>query len=141
MGELNFCLLQDIFKEVSTQINTNIPLDSGLPIWLIRFIHNKVYSFIFNFLRCYFFYFDLDQIGRYVPFVFIPLAMYALLFLKLRKLKLWVLVLFPLLNIWDPLHLNLGIRILIFQIFYIAAGLYGMYLSYKKLRAILNHYP
>lgn len=136
MGELNFCLLKDILKEVVTQISTNIPMDKGLPFWLIRLLHNKINTFIFNFSRCYFLYFDLTQITNYVPFILLPFVFLSFIAKRYRKIKLMVLFLFPLIHILDPLKLNLGTRILMFQIFYMLAAFYGMYLFYKKIRTI-----
>lgn len=123
MGELGFCTIKDIINLVSQHIGADIAADTGIPFTIIRFLHNKPFYFIFFFLKCYFQYLDVVQIDRFLPILIIPLVFGGLIGKIWRKMMLTILLLFPLILIFNPLKLNLQSKILTFQGFYIFFGI------------------
>ena len=125
MGELNFCVFHDIIKTAYEQLINDLSTDLGLPYLVTRLFHNKVFSLIFASLRCYFLYFDLTQLARYVPRILIPLIGYAFWDKRFRKIIVPAQTLIPFFFIFNPLHLSLGGRIETFGIYYSVLGLIG----------------
>lgn len=125
MGELNFCTIHDVWKLAFEQLINDLSTDLGLPYLLTRAFHNKLFPFIYAFLRCYFLYFDLSQIVRFVPRILIPLAAFAFWEPRFRKALIAVQIVFPFIFIFNPAHWSLGARINLFSAYYICLGLLG----------------
>lgn len=126
MGELGFCTLADIIKKVQDQLLTDLAIDGNTPYLLSRFLHNKFFSYPFHTLHCYTQYFDIKQISLIVPFVFIPFILLAFFNRKMRKSILISLALLPLFFILNPFHLNLQIKIILFQVYYVLVAVVGI---------------
>ncbi len=126
MGELNFCTLADIIKYAHDGLILDLSLDRNLPYLVSRLLHNKLWAYLMSGLRCYFLYFDLWQISKFVFLLFIPFVIYAFIDGRYRKYLLTVQFFFPLLFILNPLHLTLGQRINVFGIYYTVLGIFGV---------------
>lgn len=126
MGELGFCTVSDILKSVSVQILSDITTDVGIPIWLVRLLHNKVVSTVFYSLRCYLLYTDVNQLTFFLPVVLFPFIIYAFWEKRWRKIIISGHIIFPLFFILNYLNLNLQIKIMIFRYYYIILGLTGI---------------
>lgn len=134
MGELNFCTISDILKFAFERLIVDLSLDLDLPYLLSRFYHNKGLTLGFATLRCYFLYFDISQIIRFVPFLFVPAIVYAFLRSSYRKWLFLTQLLMPFFFIFNVFDLNLAQRIHTFEAYYISIGVIGIvkYLVNKK---------
>lgn len=139
MGELGLCTATDVFAAMMRQLASDIPADYGLPLLLIRLLHNKLFSFPFFFLRCYLLYFDALQVNRFLSPLLLPFIIYATVQRRGRKFIVLSLILFPLFLIFNPLKFNLGTRYYIYVGYFASLSFFGwlkffleVYLKSKK---------
>lgn len=125
MGELNFCHLKDILAVVHNQLISDITTDTGLPLILIRILHNKLVGGLLNSFRCYVLYLDLGQVTRFVSPFLLPFMVFALLGKWKRKLIWTIVLIYPLVFILRGNFLNLGDKIMAFKIFFMTLSLVG----------------
>ena len=126
MGELNFCTAADIFKIAYENAISQLSKDVAFPFLVSRFFHNKIFSFIHNILRCYILYFDTKQLGRWVPLIFLPFIFFALIAKGGRKWIWSIQIMMPIFFIFNPLHLELGAKLIWFKMYYETVGTLGI---------------
>ena len=102
------CTHQAIIIDVPHQLWESITTDGpgGTPLWLTRMFHNKPVVFLLNYLRCYFHYLSvhfLSQTGG--PFFALGVMLGVFLLWKKGgrpwKIVLWILVLYPLVFVFE----------------------------------------
>lgn len=125
MGELNFCNFNDIFQAMNTQILSDITTDGGLPLLLVRLLHNKLISIIFNSSRCYLLYFDASQLIVFISPILYPFILYALFGKKWRRKVWFIFLLFPIIFMYFSPPWQIGSKIIIFKLFYMYFAVIG----------------
>lgn len=107
MGELGFCTINDIVTTVATSLLSDITTDGGIPLWLVRVLHNKAIAYFTATWRCYFLHLDVTHITQDVSPILIPFIIGTILIAPGRKYFAALLLLFPLFLMINPLHLPL----------------------------------
>ena len=133
MGELGFCHYSDIFAAIKLQLISDITTDGGWPFFLIRALHNKFISGIIFSLQCYLGYFDTQQVFAFISPFLLPFIVYALWGKMWRKGIIILTLIFPVIFIFILKPLNLGIKIYIFQGFWILIAVLGWMKLITKL--------
>jgi len=125
MGELGFCHLKDLLSTINTALVSDITTDSGIPIFLVRMVHNKIwYWFLFS-SRCYLSYLDPGRIFYNVSPFLMPFVIASFSGKKWRKLAVSLLLLFPIFGITQFQLFNLGTKINLFRLFYMFLSIIG----------------
>ena len=125
MGELGFCHLKDLLSTINTALVSDITTDSGIPIFLVRMVHNKIwYWFLFS-SRCYLSYLDPGRIFYNVSPFLMPFIIASFTAKKWRKLTVSLWLLFPLVGFTQFQQFNLGTKINLFRFFYMSLSIIG----------------
>lgn len=103
------CTHQGILQDVPHQIWEGIvsASDAGLPLHLIRLLHNKPRYFLSNYTQCYLHYlspkFFYDQLGLLGLSIFVILSIWFFHLIKRKhyRLPLLVLILYPLIMLFE----------------------------------------
>jgi len=125
MGELGFCHYSDILTALTAQLSGDIAADSGWPLFLIRLLHNKLFSGVLLSLQCYFQYLDTAQVFFFVSPFLLPFLIYAFWGKLWRKRIIFMTFLFPVVFIVFLRSLQIGTKIYVFQGFYILLAVIG----------------
>ncbi|MBI2616906.1 hypothetical protein HYW55_02115 [Candidatus Gottesmanbacteria bacterium] len=125
MGDLGFCTIVDIANTTYTSLLSDIPADFGMPFFFIRLLHNKLSIFSWSTLKCFFQYFDIEQITQFLPPVLIPYIAYFLIRIPKKKVIYSLLGSVYIFFILDPFHWNLGTKIIIYQVLYFGLSILG----------------
>ena len=134
MGELGFCHYNDVIAGVVNQLAADLAADSGIPLFLVRALHNKIIVGIIYSLRCYLGYLDTAQIFSFVSPFLLPFLIYAFSGLRWRKRIVAAILLFPLIFIFLLKPLEIGTKIYIFRGFYILLAIIGCLKLILKIR-------
>jgi len=125
MGELGFCHLKDLLSAITTALVSDITTDGGIPIFLVRMVHNKIwYWFLFS-SRCYLAYLDPGRIFYNVSPFLMPFVIALFTGKKWRKFTVSLLLLFPIVGITLFQEFNLGTKINLFRLFYMFLSITG----------------
>lgn len=138
MGELGFCHLNDVFGAAATQLAGDIPADTGWPIILIRILHNKLIAGFILSLRCYFGYFDTQQVFGFISPFLLPFIVYSFWGVLWRKRIIILTLIFPVVFIFLLKPLEIGTKIYVFQGFYIFIAILGFVKMVKNIRNYLK---
>ncbi|OGG00045.1 hypothetical protein A3D78_06555 [Candidatus Gottesmanbacteria bacterium RIFCSPHIGHO2_02_FULL_39_14] len=141
MGELGFCHYSDVFQAVTGGLISDITADSGVPIFLVRSLHNKLLYMVIYSLKCYLIYFDFSQVLKFISPFLLPFIIYALLGEKGRKRVILLFLVFPIIFIFLLKNLQIGTKIYVFQGFYITIGIIGCLKIVINARRRLLNYP
>ena len=125
MGELGFCHLKDLLSVITTALVSDITTDGGIPIFLVRMVHNKIWYWFLFFSRCYLSYLDPGRIFYNVSPFLMPFIIASFIGKKWRKLTLFLLLLFPLVGFTQFQQFNLGTKINLFRFFYMSLSIIG----------------
>lgn len=132
MGELGFCHLSDLIKEINLRLLSDITTDGGVPIWLVRMLHNKIAVGAFLSSRCYLQYLDPAQIVTFVSPFLLPFIVYAFIAKKGRKILLTFILIMPLIFIFTLKSLSLGTKIYLYKGIFLLMAFWGfMKLNWK----------
>ena len=133
MGELGLCVISDIVNAVKSQLLSDITTDVGVPLFFIRFLHNKVTYMIFFSSRCFFKYIDFNQFVFFASPFLLPFIFASFMLKPFKKFFLLSLFLFILFMIINFFNLNLGERIWFFQLFYMSLAVIGFVKIIRKI--------
>lgn len=125
MGDLGFCQSGDIVTAVFRQLLADFSSDGGVPLFVVRALHNKIIAYFILTLRCYIGYFDTEMLFGFVSSFLLPFLFSAALLPKFRRVLLSLLLLIPLFFIFNPLRLDLGARISSYTWFFMLMAIIG----------------
>ena len=126
MGELGFCTIPDILKQIQTQFIIDITTDSNMPISFMRILHNKLFYGLFFTLRCYFGYLDPFQVLRFTSPIILALVIYAIIEKRYRKIILITIFIMPVFFILNPLRINLEAKIMYYKYYFWIIAMIGL---------------
>lgn len=125
MGELGFCNARDILDSIHTLFIRDATTDTGIPLFLVRFLHNKIFYGLFSSLRCYFLYLDTVKITEYTSILLLPYIMFAFIDRQWRKIILLTVFLMPIIFIINPFEFDIGAKMLAYQSYFITIAIIG----------------